>query len=397
MANTGSNNVLVFKGLGAGLFSPARSFFAGTNPVGITIADVNGDQTADVIVANQGSNDVSVLFGEQLGEDWTMTYGPRLRVGEGPVSTRVEDVTGDGILDILVSNSASADVIQLNGVGEGFFNDQNPTIFDAGSLPQPAPIGSFENQAGRDLAALGFFWNLTLLIGPNTLRDVDLVGVGSSISSTAEAAEDGFMDMVVGNHDDGKIALLLGEEASPIFANLKNGEQDGLADQTGPGTKDAANLLAVLGIASPSALIEPAPPLKTVFILNGPGFEKGLTIPSTAQSADREEKADPILLAGFETQEPGCNEAKDLAIELLQDPIIGLMLDLDDKLLPDKAGSGLPEAGEERLPKEGAMIIGFILSVGWAGWMVDARREGQPALRAWAGSADGEAIPHTDR
>ena len=47
VANSGSNNVLVYPGLGNGQFGPAvnggHGFFTGTNPVGITVADFNGD------------------------------------------------------------------------------------------------------------------------------------------------------------------------------------------------------------------------------------------------------------------------------------------------------------------------------------------------------------------
>ena len=47
VANSGSNNVLVYPGLGNGQFGPAlnggHGFFTGTNPAGITVADLNGD------------------------------------------------------------------------------------------------------------------------------------------------------------------------------------------------------------------------------------------------------------------------------------------------------------------------------------------------------------------
>jgi hypothetical protein len=123
VANSGSNNVLVFLGNSNGTFQAARSFFAGTNPVSLTVADVNSDGTPDLVVANEGSNDVSVLFGKGQGSSWTLTSGPRLQTGgTGPVSTVVQDVTGptgqpDGIPDILVSNSSSTSVSILPGIG----------------------------------------------------------------------------------------------------------------------------------------------------------------------------------------------------------------------------------------------------------------------------------------
>ena len=141
VANSGSNNVLIYPGLGNGQFGPAlnggHGFFTGTNPVGITVADVNGDGRPDLVVANKGSNDVSILLNQPQGNSITFIPGPRLKAGSGPVSTVVQDVTGDGIPDILVSNSQSNNVMLLPGVGGGFFNDQNPTIFPVGNSPGP--------------------------------------------------------------------------------------------------------------------------------------------------------------------------------------------------------------------------------------------------------------------
>ena len=82
VANSGSNNVLVYPGEGNGQFGPAlnggHGFFTGTNPVGITVADVNGDGRPDLIVANKGSNDVSILINEKVGDGFTFVPGPRL-------------------------------------------------------------------------------------------------------------------------------------------------------------------------------------------------------------------------------------------------------------------------------------------------------------------------------
>src|SRR5262249_54479946 len=112
VANGGGNNVLVYLGLGDGQFGPVRQFFVGTDTRGVTGADVNGDGLLDLVVANSGSNDVSLLFGRGRDDAWTLTPGPRLRVGAGPVTTVVRDVTGDEIPDLLVAN-AQADTITL--------------------------------------------------------------------------------------------------------------------------------------------------------------------------------------------------------------------------------------------------------------------------------------------
>ena len=67
VANHGGNNVLVYRGLGENEFANARSFPAGTNPKSLAVGDVNQDGILDVVVANEGSDDVSILLG--VGDD----------------------------------------------------------------------------------------------------------------------------------------------------------------------------------------------------------------------------------------------------------------------------------------------------------------------------------------
>jgi hypothetical protein len=137
VANSGANSVLVYPLInGIPDVTRRQTYFVGADPVAITVVDVNGDRVPDVVVADYGSNDVTVLLGQAGAAGWSLTPGPRLQTGGiGPVSTVVEDVNGDGLPDILVSNQVSGTVALLPGVGGGFFNDQNPLIRAAGDLP----------------------------------------------------------------------------------------------------------------------------------------------------------------------------------------------------------------------------------------------------------------------
>ncbi|MBV8233825.1 MAG: VCBS repeat-containing protein, partial [Planctomycetaceae bacterium] len=132
VANSCGNDVLIYPGLGNGQFGPAQAFAVGTDPVGITVADLNG--RPDLVVADEGSNDIAVLLNVPTpGGGFTFTNGPRLQLktptkqGIGPVATTVLTPPGGGPADLLVSNSGSNDVWLLPGVGGGFFNDQDPT------------------------------------------------------------------------------------------------------------------------------------------------------------------------------------------------------------------------------------------------------------------------------
>ena len=146
VANSGGNDVLVYPGLGNGQFGPelngGNGFATGTNPVGITVANLNG--RPDLVIADQGSNDVSILLNVATAEGgFTFIPGPRLAGGDGPVATVVKNVNGDAYPDLLISDSGSNQVRLLPGVGGGFFNDQDPTIFNVGTTPGPIFVGNF--------------------------------------------------------------------------------------------------------------------------------------------------------------------------------------------------------------------------------------------------------------
>src|SRR5262249_6317957 len=86
VANSASNQILVFLGMGGGRFRAPLAFTVGTTPAGITITDLNGDHIPDLVVADEGSNDLAVLLGRGRGSSWTLVGGPRLQVGFGPVA-----------------------------------------------------------------------------------------------------------------------------------------------------------------------------------------------------------------------------------------------------------------------------------------------------------------------
>ena len=83
VANSGGNNVLVYPGLGDGQFGPevngGKGFFTGTDPVGVTVADL-GNGRHDLVVADKGSNDVTILL-NQATADGAATSPHRYRPG----------------------------------------------------------------------------------------------------------------------------------------------------------------------------------------------------------------------------------------------------------------------------------------------------------------------------
>ncbi len=280
VANSGSNNVLIYPGLGNGQFGPAindgNGYFVGTNPVGITVANLTG-ALPDLLVADQGSNQVSILINQsQQAGAISFSAGPRLDSGGlGPVSTVVGNFTGGKFPDLLVTNSQSNDVTLLPGVGQGFFNDTNPRTFSVGTDPGPTFVGDFSGQT--DLVTVNAGSNdLTLIsgfIGPDPVS-TSIASDGVDPATAFEFSSDsGFDDLVVGNGGNGVLALFEGSAegltlsssetvsdlpspTSLAFASLSDGQVQFYAATEG---EEAAAIVALsLGGGAVSALSAPA-------------------------------------------------------------------------------------------------------------------------------------------
>src|SRR5207248_3171314 len=90
-------------------FAPASNFGAGSHPYSVAVGDVNGDGRLDLLVANNGSDTVSVLLNTTAPGVTTPSFAPasNFGAGSGPISVAVGDVNGDGKPDLLVANRTS--------------------------------------------------------------------------------------------------------------------------------------------------------------------------------------------------------------------------------------------------------------------------------------------------
>jgi hypothetical protein len=201
VANRLSNNVLVFHGPGTDRFGAPAAYAVGFNPVSITVADLNGDGVPDLIVANYGSNDVSVLIGavDPTTHAWTETPYQRLNSGgSGPIAVTVRATGGPNGPDLVVTNSDGR-VVVLPGIGSGgrgsgFFQGAIPQTIDLG---KPIVRSSFDPSTGQ-LFVVGGDGSLSVLDGN---RFTPLLGSGV-------AAVDEFGSLLVAGFSDGSVGLL---------------------------------------------------------------------------------------------------------------------------------------------------------------------------------------------
>ena len=137
VANGGSGNISVYLGDGRGGFAQASGspFAAGQEPNDIATGDFNGDGNLDVAIANHGTKLVSVLLGNGKGQ-FANAPGSPLNVESRPHphGIAVADFNGDKKLDITVDSWGENKVLVLSGKGDGTF--QMPGVkFDVGRMP----------------------------------------------------------------------------------------------------------------------------------------------------------------------------------------------------------------------------------------------------------------------
>jgi hypothetical protein len=111
VANYGTGNVGVMLNAGNGTFSNQSTYFIGTgsDPAAVAVADVNNDNKPDIVAANNYLNTVSVFLNAGNGTFLNQT-SYALSVGASPYGVALADVNGDNRPDIIVANYGTNNV-----------------------------------------------------------------------------------------------------------------------------------------------------------------------------------------------------------------------------------------------------------------------------------------------
>ncbi len=201
-SNPGTVNVLL--NVGAGVFAPPRSFpTGGSGASALAVADVSGDGRLDMVVTNFNSDSVAVLRGSGTGAfRRPITYA----AGDSPTALALADFNGDSIIDLAVANHHAGKASILLGAGGGVF--ALVASYEIGAKPRALAARDVNSDSQMDLIVVGSYNNANHV--------VILLGLGNgSLTAGPTYNGDSPGDVAAADFDgDGDIDLAVASNAS---------------------------------------------------------------------------------------------------------------------------------------------------------------------------------------
>ena len=165
VANQLANTVSILLGNGDGTFATPQKIGVGVTPTGLAILDADGDGDIDIVTANFGSGDLSILFNNGQGVFGGLTNFNGGIVGERALSAA--DMNNDGIFDLVVGGQNSQVVAVNLGNGDGTFSFAS-SRFVGGNIWMIV-LGDVNGDGNVDVTSANAFANsASILFGDGT-------------------------------------------------------------------------------------------------------------------------------------------------------------------------------------------------------------------------------------
>lgn len=221
-----------------------NSYFPGCLPLGITSGDLNGDGGGDLITAGGDAMVVTVLFANPQPGFWGF---PALTLNASPGSMTVADFDGDDLVDLVVANGDRERLSFFVGQAGGGFSLSSVDL-DLSFYPGPIATVDTDADPGPELAILDGFGDKVHVadfipgVGFTIVAETP-TGDFPSFLSVRDLDDDGFDDLMILTREVDEVEILFGAAdhafGDPVSMGVLNGIEwietldlnaDGLAD-----------------------------------------------------------------------------------------------------------------------------------------------------------------------
>lgn len=261
VANAGDGTVNILFGNGDGTFRAVQSALSNQmytlGQLGsLAVGDFNGDGVPDLVITNSIQSYAEVMLGN--GDGTFELQSATFPTGMTPVNIQVADVNGDGIVDLITANYDGNSVSVFLGNGDGSF--AAAANYAVEKHPYQAVVGKFNRDGIPDIAVVAMgAGNVDVLLGQanGVFSPYMAYPVGLSPKSIValDFNDDGNNDLAVVNNGDSTVTLLHGNGDGTFGTqrvyNVANGPQFvAVGDFNGDGKTDLA--VYVNGSSEPS-------------------------------------------------------------------------------------------------------------------------------------------------
>ncbi|MGA8763523.1 MAG: FG-GAP-like repeat-containing protein [Candidatus Sulfotelmatobacter sp.] len=182
-----TSKMQIMLGNGDGTFNAGPSYLVGSDPISISVADLNGDKKLDIAVASDVAPEVNVFLGNGDGT----FQSPSVYYAKDPAFVMLADLSGDGVPDLLVADRFNQPGLTIfPGNGDGTFGISS--YYPAGRESAYAAIGDFNGDGKPDLAVADFLANKVIMLlntGVATFSPVTPITFVTQLIGTTSASQ----------------------------------------------------------------------------------------------------------------------------------------------------------------------------------------------------------------